>query len=125
MIGREVLRYGAAGGVNTVATYALYLGLLRLVDYRLAYALAFVAGIGLSFVLLRHLVFARRGKRHSLAWLAASQVLQLGLGLAVVQAWVGWLRWPDTLAPLAAIAVCVPLMFLIQRWIFTPGHGAP
>ena len=125
MIGREVLRYGAAGGVNTVATYALYLGLLRLVDYRLAYALAFVAGIGLSFLLLRHLVFARPGKRHSLAWLAASQVLQLGLGLAVVQAWVGWLRWPDTLAPLAAIAVCVPLMFLIQRWIFTPGHGAP
>lgn len=125
MIGREVLRYGAAGGVNTVATYALYLGLLRLVDYRLAYALAFVAGIGLSFLLLRHLVFARPGKRHSLAWLAASQLLQLGLGLAVVQAWVGWLRWPDTLAPLAAIAVCVPLMFLIQRWIFTPGHGAP
>ena len=125
MIGREVLRYGAAGGVNTVATYALYLGLLRLVDYRLAYALAFVAGIGLCFLLLRHLVFARPGKRHSLAWLAASQLLQLGLGLAVVQAWVGWLRWPDTLAPLAAIAVCVPLMFLIQRWIFTPGHGAP
>ena len=125
MIGREVLRYGAAGGVNTVATYALYLGLLRLVDYRLAYALAFVAGIGLSFLLLRHLVFARPGKRHSLAWLAASQGLQLVLGLAVVQAWVGWLRWPDTLAPLAAIAVCVPLMFLIQRWIFTPGHGAP
>ena len=125
MIGREVLRYGAAGGVNTVATYALYLGLLRLVDYRVAYALAFVAGIGLSFLLLRHLVFARPGKRHSLAWLAASQLLQLGLGLAVVQAWVGWLRWPDTLAPLAAIAVCVPLMFLIQRWIFTPGHGAP
>ena len=116
---------GAAGGVNTVATYALYLGLLRLVDYRLAYALAFVAGIGLSFLLLRHLVFARPGKRHSLAWLAASQLLQLGLGLAVVQAWVGWLRWPDTLAPLAAIAVCVPLMVLIQRWICTPGHGAP
>ena len=125
MIGREVLRYGAAGGVNTVATYALYLGLLRLVDYRVAYALAFVAGIGLSFLLLRHLGVARPGKRHSLAWLAASQLLQLGLGLAVVQAWVGWLRWPDTLAPLAAIAVCVPLMFLIQRWIFTPGHGAP
>ena len=123
MIGREVLRYGAAGGVNTVATYALYLGLLRLVDYRLAYALAFVAGIGLSFLLLRHLVFARPGKRHSLAWLAASQLLQLVLGLLVVQAWVAWLQAPAWLAPLAAVVVCVPLMFILQRWIFTP-HAA-
>lgn len=120
MIAREALRYLAAGGVNTVATYALYLALLQALDYRLAYALAFVAGIGLSFLLLRHLVFARPGKRHSLAWLAASQMLQLGLGLLVVQVWVAWLRGPEWLAPLAAIAVCVPLMFLIQRWIFTP-----
>lgn len=123
MIGREIGRYLLAGGMNTALTYVLYLGLLQVLDYRLAYALAFVAGIGLSFLLLRHLVFARPGKRHSLAWLAASQGLQLVLGLAVVQAWVGWLQGPAWLAPLAAIAVCVPLMFFIQRWIFTP-HAA-
>lgn len=123
MIVREALRYLAAGGVNTAATWALYLVLLQRLDYRLAYVLAFVAGVGLSFVLLRHLVFARPGKRHALAWLAASQLLQLGLGLAVVQAWVAWLQAPAWLAPLAAIAVCVPLLFVIQRWIFTP-HAA-
>jgi len=123
VIWREALRYLAAGGANTAVTWALYLALLQVLDYRLAYGLAFVAGIGLSFLLLRHLVFARPGKRHSLAWLAASQVLQLGLGLVVVQAWVAWLHAPVWLAPLAAIAVCVPLMFFIQRWIFT-SHAA-
>lgn len=123
MIAREAIRYLAAGGANTAVTWTLYLALLRVLDYRVAYALAFVAGIGLSFLLLRHLVFARPGKRHSLAWLAVSQGLQLVLGLAVVQAWVGWLQGPAWLAPLVAIAVCVPLMFFIQRWIFTP-HAA-
>lgn len=123
MIAREAWRYLVAGGVNTAVTYVLYLAMLTWLDYRLAYVLAFVAGIGLSFLLLRHLVFARPGKRHSLAWLAASQVLQLGLGLVVVQAWVAWLHAPVWLAPLAAIAVCVPLMFFIQRWIFT-SHAA-
>ena len=123
MIVREGLRYLVAGGANTAVTYALYLALLQVLDYRLAYALAFVAGIGLSFVLLRHLVFAWRGKRHSLAWLAASQLLQLVLGLLVVQAWVAWLQAPAWLAPLAAVVVCVPLMFILQRWIFTP-HAA-
>ncbi|MFT3778219.1 MAG: GtrA family protein [Ottowia sp.] len=123
MIAREALRYVLAGGANTLATYALYLVLLRAMHYRWAYLLAFAAGIGLSFLLLRHLVFARPGKRFSLAYVAASHGVQLALGLAVVEAWVAWLRGPAWLAPLAAAAVCVPVMFALQRWIFTP-HAA-
>lgn len=119
---REAGRYLLAGAANTGITYGLYLTLLRAVDYRWAYLLAFTAGIGLSFLLLRHLVFARPGKRFSLAYLAASHGLQLGLGFLTVQAWVLCLHGPAWAAPLAAVAVCVPVMFLVQRWIFTP-HG--
>jgi len=115
---REGLRYLAAGGVNTLLSYLLYLGLLRLLDFRLAYVLAFAAGVLLSYGLLRHVVFARPGRRHALLLVAAAQLLQLGLGLCVVQCWVVWLRAPAWLAPLAAIAVCVPLIFLLQRRIF-------
>lgn len=122
MIGREIRRYLLAGGVNTVLTYGLYLALLRVLDYRWAYLLAFVAGIGLSFLLLRHLVFSRPGKRFSLAYVAASHGLQLGLGLLVVEAWVAWLHGPAWAAPLAAVAVSLPVMFAVQRWIFT-GHA--
>ena len=123
MIAREVLRYLLAGGVNTVLSYGLYLALLRVLDYRTAYVLAFVAGIALSFVLLRHMVFARPGKRFSWAYVAASHGLQLALGLAVVEAWVAWLHGPAWLAPLVAVLVCVPVIFVLQRWIFTP-HAA-
>ena len=123
MILREAGRYLVAGGVNTALTYLVYLGLLRVLDFRLAYVLAFIAGIGLSYLLLRHLVFARRGRSYSQAYVAASHVLQLILGLAVVEAWVNWLGLAAWSAPLAAIAVCLPVMFLLQRWIFTP-HAA-
>ena len=120
MIAREVLRYLLAGGVNTVVSYGLYLALLRVLDYRTAYVLAFVAGIALSFVLLRHMVFARPGKRFSWAYVAASHGLQLVLGLAVVEAWVAWLGGPTWAAPLVAAMVSVPMLFVLQRWIFTP-----
>ncbi|MCL1961524.1 MAG: GtrA family protein [Desulfovibrionaceae bacterium] len=119
-MGCEALRYLAAGGVNTLLTYLLYLGLLRLLDYRLAYVLAFVAGVLLSYGLLRHLVFARAGRRHALLRVAASHLLQLALGLVIVQLWVGWWRQPAWLAPVVAAAVCVPLIFFLQRRIFTP-----
>ena len=49
---------------------------------------------------------------------------ELVLGLAVVEAWVAWLHGPAWLAPLAAVLVCVPVIFVLQRWIFTP-HAAP
>ena len=120
MIGREALRYLLAGATNTLATYLLYLALLQVLHYRWAYVLAFAAGIGLSFLLLRHVVFGRPGKRFSLAYVAASHGLQLLLGLAMVEAWVAWLRGPAWAAPLAAATVCVPVMFILQRWIFTP-----
>ena len=116
---REGLRYLAAGGINTLLTYLLYLGLLQMLDYRLAYVLAFIAGVLLSYGLLRHLVFVRPGRRYALLRVAASHLLQLALGLAVVQLWVGWLRGPAWLAPLAAAAVSVPLIFWLQRHIFT------
>lgn len=123
MIAGEALRYVLAGATNTLATYLLYLGLLQWLHYRWAYLLAFAAGIGLSFLLLRHLVFARPGKRGSLVYVAASHGLQLGLGLVVVEAWVAWWRGPAWAAPLVAVAVCLPVMFLLQRWIFT-SHAA-
>ena len=111
MIGREALRYVLAGGVNTAVGYLLYLLMLPALGYRAAYVL--------SYLLLRHAVFARPGKRFSLAYVTASHMMQLALGLAVVEVAVNWMRVPAWLAPLMAVAVCVPVMFVIQRWIFT------
>lgn len=124
MIAHEAGRYLLAGGANTALSWGIYLLLLLALDYRLAYVLAFVAGIGLSFVFMRHLVFGRPGRRHSLALVAAAQCLQLLLGLVVVQLWVAWLGGPQWLAPLVAVVVCTPIMFALQRWIFTPHASA-
>ena len=38
-------RFLAAGTVNTAASYAIYLLLLNVVDYRAAYSVAYVAGL--------------------------------------------------------------------------------
>ena len=119
---REWWRYLLAGGFNTLATYVLYLLLLGVLDYRLAYVLSFATGVVLSFVLLRYTVFARPGQPFAFLWVSASHVLQLALGLFFVYVWVSWLRGPQWAAPLASAAVCMPLMFVVQRWIFTPTH---
>ncbi|MBH1964352.1 MAG: GtrA family protein [Comamonadaceae bacterium] len=118
-------RYLVAGAVNTAIGYLLYLALLQVTSYRMAYVMSFVAGIGLSYLLMRFAVFRTSGRRFSPVWVAASHLMQLALGLAVVEIWVSVLGGPPALAALAAVVVCVPLMFLVQRWIFFGGGKAP
>lgn len=117
------VRYLLAGATNTVASYLLYLALLEIMGYRGAYVVSFVSGIALSYVLMRFAVFQSVGRRFSSLLVAASHLIQLVLGLAVVELWVRWLEAPAELAALAAVAVCVPLMFMMQRWIFMSSRG--
>jgi len=117
-------RYLLAGATNTAATYVLYLMLLQVTGYRVAYVVSFVAGIALSYLLMRFAVFKSSGRRFSQLWVTVSHLAQLALGLAIVEIWVKVLQGPPELAALAAVAVCVPLMFLAQRWIFS-GSEAP
>ena len=120
---RSVLpRYLLSGAFNTLLSYLLYLALLPAIGYRASYVVSFLVGVALSFLLLRFAVFRVRGRRLSALYVAASHVIQLMLGLVVVELWVSVLRAPPALAALAAVAVCVPLMFLAQRWVFTPDH---
>lgn len=124
MLARQGARYLMAGGVNTAVTYLVYLMLLPVIGYRVAYVAAFFLGIGFSFIMLRQWVFARPGKRFSLLYVGLSHVAQLTLGWLVIELWVIWMQQSPRLAPLVAIGVSMPLMFLIQRWIFSP-HAKP
>lgn len=112
------LRFLISGGVNTAGTYLLYLALLQLMPYWLSYAIAFVCGIGLAYLLNRFFVFGAPRSEAKAAMLPAVYLAQYGVGALIVFAWVNALDWPPALAPLASIAVTVPLTFAASRWLF-------
>ena len=117
------VRFLLTGGLNTAVTYGVYLLLLGPLGYRWAYVASFVFGIGLSYALLRWFVFQSAGRKHAWAMVAATQLGQFVVGLAVVEVWVAVLGGPQALAALAAVAVCVPLTYAVHRWVFR-GVGA-
>ena len=118
------VRFLLTGGLNTAVTYGVYLLLLGPIGYRWAYVASFVFGIGLSYAMLRWLVFQNAGRKHAWALVAATQLGQFVVGLAVVELWVAVLGWPQALAALASVAVCVPLTYAVHRWVFRPERGA-
>lgn len=115
---RRFLRYVAVGAVNTAITYVAYLVLLRFVPYAVAYTIAFVAGIGIAYVLQARHVFAAQRSWGSLLPFPLVYVVQYALGTFMLAWLVESGRTSRELALVGVLAVTVPLGFAASSVLF-------
>jgi putative flippase GtrA len=113
----EALRFLIVGALNTAAGYGLYLLLLRVCPYAVAYTLTWVGGIVLAFVSHSLYVF-----RTPLRWrrLVPYPLVYLGqylLGLLVLYVGVEVLGWSERIMPVVALAVTLPASYLMNRMV--------
>jgi putative flippase GtrA len=117
----RVLRFLLSGAFNTAVTYAGYLVALRYFDPRVAFTLVYAAGIALAYFLNRVFVFRAHAGWRSVAAMPLIYLLQYLFSLAVVHFCIT-LGAPAWLAPLPAIALSVPLVYLLTRYSFSRGR---
>lgn len=116
--GGSGLRFLLAGGLNTAVTYAIYLGLLKFTSYQISYAIAFVGGIVISYVLGRVFVFKSHQGLRSAIMLPLVYLIQYVIGAAVVWAWVSLLHQQPALAPAISIMATLPLTYFLSKLAF-------
>jgi putative flippase GtrA len=105
------------------ARYLVYLLLLQFIDYRLAYTVAYVLGLATGYLANARVVFgASPGARSVVGYLASYGVTYLA-SLAVLWLAVDRAGLSRPLAMLAALAVAVPLSYVLLRRSF--GHRGP
>lgn len=114
---REIARFFLGGIGNTLVTYILYLLMLTLVDYRVAYTIAFVAGVFLAYWVGLRFVFQQRSSWAKLASFPIVYLAQYAVGLLVVVVWVDLLGAPEALAPIATVLLSLPMTFFLSRRI--------
>lgn len=115
-IKREGMRFLVAGGLNTLLTYLVYLALLHVVGYVLAFSLSFVLGIGIAFVIYTLFVF-----QSPLTWRKMLQypflyVAQYAAGLLLLVIIVEYIGLDKRIAPIINLILLTPLTFLLNRW---------
>ena len=113
----QALRFLVSGAINTGVTYAIYLVLLRYLDYRSAYGVAFLSGIVFSYALNVRFVFRVRPSLRSALLFPLVYVIQYLVGLGVLQLVVERFVVPREYALLASIAVSIPLTFALTRML--------
>ena len=111
----SVVRFLIAGTINTAVSYAAYWALLGVVGYRVAFTLAFVLGIVVSYCLNARFVFRQPLRLRAFAKFPLVYGAQYLLGLAIVSLCVEWLGLPAVIAPLLALVVTIPVTYVLSR----------
>jgi putative flippase GtrA len=115
------LRFLLGGALNTALTYLLYLGLRGLLGYQLAYFVAYLAGIALSYLINAIVVFRRPLSWGSALAFPLVYVLQYIAGAGLLALFVEGLGLDERLAPLVVVLLLLPGTYLMTRFVLARG----
>lgn len=116
-INKEFVRFLMVGFLNTLVTYLLYVGLLLFFSYNLAYSCAYVGGIVFSYYLNVLFVFKEKVSWKSFLRFPFIYILQYGCSIGMINVLVIYVGITQTMAPLIAIVVTVPITFLLSKLV--------
>jgi putative flippase GtrA len=121
-INSEFLRFIITGMINTGTSFVLYLMFKLVMPYSIAYVIAYICGVVVSYFLNSLFVF-----HQPLHWKKALQfplvyVGQLILGFLLLIIWVERLHVNSTIAPILVVICTVPVTFVLSRLIIK-GRG--
>lgn len=119
----EIARFLLAGTATTVFSYAVYLVLLIVLPYMIAYVISYAAGIVFSYFINTYFVFRQQFSWKSLFQFPLVYIAQLIINLFVLWLAVDRFDMKRELAPLIAIVISIPVTYLMSRAIIKKRHG--
>jgi putative flippase GtrA len=115
MLRGQFLRFLAAGVINALVSYPLYLLLLLAVSYQIAYALAYVVGIVVSYVVNARFVFHVPLRFADFLRFPLVYVVQYVIGAVGLWLLVDLFGMRKEWALAVVIAFTVPIVFALSR----------
>ena len=122
-LGHQGRRYVLLGSANTAASFVLLACLARVLDHRVAYTVAFAAGVIFTTLVTGRFVFSAPGSRAKTVVFALWYIGVYLVGLLVVHVIDDGGNRSGLVVALAAVLVTAPLGFLGGRIIY--GGSAP
>jgi len=116
---RQFVRFLQVGVTNTVGTYLLYLALILIVPYVIAYSITFVVGVLFSAWLNARYSFTTRLTGRTLIRFVVIYLINFTLSMQLLIFCVEIMDIPQTIGPLFVLAVFTPINFYCSRLALT------
>ena len=117
----EFLRFVISRGACAVFSYGLYLVLLLIVRYEIAYVASYIAGIALAYFVSSRFVFQVAMSPRSAIRFPFVYLIQFIVSFILLRIAVQLVHIPPSIAYAVAVAVTIPLTFSLSRWIMRAG----
>ena len=111
------LKFIGAGVINTIASYLVYLLLVLFLNYQISYAIAFVFGIILSFILNTKYVFEVKQTLNKFVLFPFVYLVQYLLGAFMMNYIIEIIEVNKFLAPLVVTVCLLPVSYLLSKKI--------
>ena len=112
-------KFLVVGVINTGSTYLIYLFFNLFVAYSIAYTIAYLSGIAISYYLNARWTFASDISLHSAIMYPSVHVAQYFVGILSLHWLIVSLQMDEKVAPLIVVLLTLPVTFLLSKWILT------
>jgi len=113
----KFIKFIGAGLINTVFSYLLYAFLVLFLKYQISYAVAFVFGIGLSYILNTKYVFEVEQTFKKFILFPLVYLLQYLLGAFMMNFVIELVGINKFIAPLVVTVCLLPVSYLLSKKI--------
>ena len=117
LIKSELFKFIFFGGVNTVLSYAIYVIFQLFLIYQVAYSLAYILCIFISYYLNSRFVFKREVCLAKAFQYPLVYLVQYLLGLLLLCVLIEIFSLNKLIAPVLAIVFTIPVTFFLSRFI--------
>ncbi len=114
---KELFRYLLVGGFNTLISYSLYLLLLPVLPYLLAFTSAYIISIFTSYLLQTKFVFKKKVVLASALKFPMLYIYLYFMNTGLIYICVNFILIDEVLAPIMVLVLTVPIGFKLSSII--------
>ncbi|MDH6370970.1 polysaccharide synthesis protein GtrA [Paenibacillus sp. VTT E-133280] len=117
LLSKQFLKFVISGGINTLATYLVYLLLLGFLSYSMSYTISYISGIFLSYYLNTVFVFKEKVLFRKFLKFPIVYLVQYLINLFMLYVLVEHLNLSKQIVPLIVIVVTIPITYTLSKLI--------